>query len=110
MNDNSVLRRKRRAFERTKTLARDPETREIVGPSQRAQLLSMVKAPFTYKFWAEKFEPTDDETLVDGPLLSYSYLEAGMIEMIGALVAYFVVFYQAGFSPYDLRTAQQSQS
>jgi sodium/potassium-transporting ATPase subunit alpha len=28
-------------------------------------------------------EPTDDETLVDGKLLSYAYLEVGMIEAIG---------------------------
>lgn len=31
-------------------------------------------------------ERTDDESLVDGKLLSYSYLEAGVIEMLGAYV------------------------
>jgi sodium/potassium-transporting ATPase subunit alpha len=29
-------------------------------------------------------EETDDEKLVDAKLLSYSYLEAGMIETIGS--------------------------
>lgn len=29
-------------------------------------------------------ERSDGETLVDGKLLSYAYLEAGVIEMIGA--------------------------
>ena len=71
-------------------------------------------------------EQTDDETLVDGKLLSYAYLEAGVIEMIGSyvyqvcnfleggtdrigrrLVAYFVVFFKHGFAPNDLRRAQQ---
>jgi len=45
--------------------------------------------------------------LVDLQLLSYSYLEAGLIETIGALVAYFVVFFKNGFSPNDLRRAQR---
>ena len=31
-------------------------------------------------WWAEKFESTDGEVLVDNNLLSYSYLEAGVIE------------------------------
>ena len=52
--------------------------------------------------------PRTDETLVDGKLLSYAYLEAGLIEMVGALVAYFVVFFKNGFSPSDLRKAQQA--
>jgi len=43
---------------------------------------------------------------VDSKLLSYAYLEAGVIEMLGALVAYFVVFFKKGFTPKDLRRAQ----
>ncbi|EEB90201.1 hypothetical protein MPER_11622, partial [Moniliophthora perniciosa FA553] len=70
-------------------------------------LISKIKVPFTRVFWEDLMEETDDEKLVDAKLLSYSYLEAGMIECIGSLVAYFVVFWVNGFSPRDLRAAQQ---
>jgi sodium/potassium-transporting ATPase subunit alpha len=42
-----------------------------------------LKAPFTKAFWEDVFEGSDNETLVDGKLLSYAYLEAGIIEMLG---------------------------
>ena len=45
---------------------------------------SKVTAPFKRRFWEEAFDRTDAESLVDGKLLSYSYLEAGVIEMLGA--------------------------
>jgi sodium/potassium-transporting ATPase subunit alpha len=47
---------------------------------------------------------------VDGKLLSYAYLEAGVIEVLGALIAYFVVFFKQGFAPGDLRRAQQASA
>jgi sodium/potassium-transporting ATPase subunit alpha len=37
-------------------------------------------------FWADFFEETDGETLVDRKLLSYAYLEAGVIQTLGACV------------------------
>ena len=37
-----------------------------------------LKAPFTREFWLDRFEPSDDETLVDNKVLSYSYLEVGL--------------------------------
>lgn len=43
---------------------------------------SKMKAPFTRSFWEEFLEPTDNETLVDAKLLSYAYLEAGLIETL----------------------------
>lgn len=71
---------------RTKTLRRDPETNEIIRPSRFAQYMMRVKAPFTRHFWEDALERSEDETLVDSKLLSYAYLEAGMIETIGAYV------------------------
>jgi sodium/potassium-transporting ATPase subunit alpha len=47
-------------------------------------MVSKIKLPFTRHFWEDALEPSDDETLVDSKLLSYAYLEAGMIEMLGA--------------------------
>ena len=80
--------RKKRALKRSKTLARDPETNEVIQPSRLALMAEKAKAPFTREFWSDKFEKSDGETLVDSKLLSYAYLEAGMIEML----AWYVVF------------------
>ena len=99
---------KKRALRRTKTLRRDTETQRPVKPSRLSQWAAAAKAPFTREWWEDRFEQTDGETLVDGKLLSYSYLEAGLIETVGALVAYFVVFWKFGFSPSDLKRAQKA--
>ncbi|KAJ7272951.1 aminophospholipid-transporting P-type ATPase [Mycena rebaudengoi] len=110
VNNRSILSLKKKALRRTKTLKRDPETQDILPPSRILSLATKLRAPFTRVYWEDALEGTDGETLVDGKLLSYAYLEAGLIEVLGALVAYFVVFYKAGFSPNDLKRAQQSGS
>jgi len=74
---------KRRALRRTKTLARDSETQQVIPPSRISVFFAKLKAPFTKAFWEDVFEGSDNETLVDGKLLSYAYLEAGIIEMLG---------------------------
>ena len=84
VNDRSILFRKRRALRRSKTLARDAETQEIIQPSRLSTIISKIKTPLKRRFWEDAFETTEDETLVDYKLLSYAYLEAGMIETIGA--------------------------
>ena len=62
---------------------------------------------FTREYWADKFENTGAEVLVDGPLLSWAYLEIGLIEAIGALVSFFVVLYRRGITPHDARIMQK---
>ncbi|KAI0692233.1 aminophospholipid-transporting P-type ATPase [Cytidiella melzeri] len=106
VNQRTITNRKKKALRRTKTLLRDPETNEVVQPSRVYRWKTSLSAPFTREFWEDRFQQADGETLVDGKLLSYAYLEAGVIEMLGALVAYFVVFWKSGFSPSDLRRAQ----
>ena len=72
------------------------------------------------------FEKSDNETLVDGKLLSYAYLEAGVVEFAAGyvdipfdmrtnsyliccrIVSYFIVFGSHGFSPSDLQRAQKA--
>ncbi|KAI0713643.1 aminophospholipid-transporting P-type ATPase [Earliella scabrosa] len=108
VNDRSIMSLKKRALRRTKTLRRDPETQEVIRPSKFSQAMNRMKAPFTRQFWEDTLERTDDETLVDTKLLSYAYLEAGLIEFAGALAAYFVVFLKNGFTPGDLRRAQSA--
>ena len=86
VNERSIRSLKRKALKRTKTLGRDPETQEIIRPSKFSVWLSKLKTPFTRSFWQDLFEPTDNESLVDGKLLSYSYLEAGIIETLATYV------------------------
>lgn len=84
VTDRSIMSLKKRALRRTRTLARDSETQTYIPPSRLSVIISKIKAPFTRVFWEDRFEDSDSESLVDGRLLSYSYLEAGVIEMLGA--------------------------
>ncbi|KAJ3517123.1 hypothetical protein NLJ89_g701 [Agrocybe chaxingu] len=110
VSENSVQILKRRALRRSRTVQRDLETGEVIPLSKFSRWLFKLKTPFRRSFWEDVLEPTENETLVDSKLLSYAYLEAGMIEMIGCLVAYFVVFFKHGFSPADLKKAQATGS
>ncbi|RXW15573.1 hypothetical protein EST38_g10279 [Candolleomyces aberdarensis] len=107
VTERSIHSRKRKGLRRLRTLAHDPETGEVIQPSRISRAFTTLRKPFTRVFWEDLLEPTDDETLVDAKLLSYAYLEVGMIETIGCLVGYFVVFYRNGFSPSDLQRAQK---
>lgn len=84
VSEQSILSRKRRALRRSRTLARDTETQEVIRRSHLSTIVSKIKTPFTRNFWEDVLETSEDETLVDSKLLSYAYLEAGMIEMLGA--------------------------
>ena len=86
VNERSIRSLKRRALKRSQTLARDVETQEVIQPSKFSVWLSKLKTPFTRTFWEDLLEPTDNESLVDGKLLSYSYLEAGLIETLATYV------------------------
>lgn len=84
VNDRSIISLKKRALRRTKTLRRDTETQKVIPDSWFTVTKNKIKAPFTRNFWEDALEQSDAETLVDGKLLSYAYLEAGVIEMVGA--------------------------
>jgi len=75
---------KRRSLRRSKTLGHDTESLSSHRPSRLAALVQKLKSPFTRHFWEDRFESSDDETLVDRRILSYAYLEVGVIEAIGS--------------------------
>jgi len=108
VHERSILALKRKALRRTKTMMRDPETNEIIPPSKFSVYLEKIKKPFTRVFWEDAFEKTDSETLIDWKVLSYSYIEVGIIETLASLAAYFVVFAKNGFSGADLVRAQKA--
>jgi sodium/potassium-transporting ATPase subunit alpha len=66
------------------TLGHDTESQMGHRPSRLATLVRGLKAPFTRQFWEDRFESSDDETLVDSKVLSYAYLEIGLIETLGS--------------------------
>ncbi|KAF2093002.1 P-type cation exchange, alpha subunit of ATPase [Rhizodiscina lignyota] len=103
---------RRRALRRTRSHF-DEESGVIITPESQTKLqrlLYQVRDVFTKDWWKEKFEGTGGEVLVDGPLLSWAYLEIGTIEAIGALTAYFVVLYRRGITPADAKNMQKGST
>ncbi|KAF9568135.1 hypothetical protein EC968_002993 [Mortierella alpina] len=92
---SSIERRKRLAT-RALPVVYDAETGEDIKPGFMARLRHSFAALFTKVYWREKFETTEEEVLVDGRLLSWAYLEIGIIQAIGGLVTFFVVLYKEG--------------
>jgi len=100
---------RRRALRRMRSHF-DDEAGVVVSPEDQTRIqkfLHNVRQPFTKEYWSDKFENTGAEVLVDGPLLSWAYLEIGLIETIGALTSFFVVLYRRGISPYDAHIMQK---
>nr|CDP29118.1 Putative type IIC NA+/K+/H+-transporting ATPase [Podospora anserina S mat+] len=82
----------------------------ILPPENRSKfktLLHNTGHMFTKQYWADKFEGGDAEVLVDGPLLSWAYLEIGIIEAVGAMFSFFFVLHMRGISMRDAYLMQK---
>ncbi|TAQ90786.1 hypothetical protein B7494_g891 [Chlorociboria aeruginascens] len=100
---------RRRALRRTQSHF-DEEAGVVIFPEDQTKLqkwLYKIRQLFTREYWVDRFENTGAEVLVDGPLLSWAYLEIGSIEAVGALTAFFVVMYRRGITPYDAHIMQK---
>ena len=100
---------RRRALRQTQSHF-DDEAGIVISPENQTRirkLLHNIRQIFTREYWLDKFENTGAEVLVDGPLLSWAYLEIGIIECIGSMTAFFVVLYTRGISPYDAHIMQK---
>jgi sodium/potassium-transporting ATPase subunit alpha len=98
-----------RALRRTRSRF-DEEAGVVVALEDQTwlqQYYYKVRQYFTKEYWSDKFENTGAEVLVDGPLLSWAYLEIGVIEAIGALTAFFVILWKRGVSPHDAYIMQK---
>ncbi|KAF9105907.1 hypothetical protein BGX27_009400 [Mortierella sp. AM989] len=94
------IERRRRLAARELSPVLDSESGEVFKPSFLARLGHDFKALFTSVYWHEKFEHTEEEVLVDARLMSWAYLEIGIIQAIGGLVTFFVVLYkEGGYTP-----------
>ena len=103
---------RRRALRQTRSRF-DAEAGVVLSPQDQTKLqnfLYKMGQLFTKAYWLDRFENTGAEILVDGPLLSWAYLEIGTIEAIGALTAFFVIMYRRGISPYDANKMQKGSS
>jgi sodium/potassium-transporting ATPase subunit alpha len=106
-NTTDVFRR--RALRRTRSHY-DAEAGVVVTPEDQTKLQKIshtIRQLFTREYWVDKLENTGAEVLVDGPLLSWAYLEIGMIEAIGALTSFFVVLNHRGVTPHDAYIMQK---
>lgn len=110
VNPESIDRYRRSLIRKEQYIKYDYETGEEIQPNIIQRYRNTLHEIFSAAYWKEKFEKTDDEVLVDLPLLSWAYLEIGIIEAIGAMTAYFVVFWYNGITPYDAVIMQRGAS
>ncbi|KAK9688048.1 hypothetical protein K7432_014546 [Basidiobolus ranarum] len=97
-------------------ISRRPQSRMDVEsgiehkPSKFTLFKHSISQKFTSQYWIEIFEETDDEILVDKGVLSWGYIEAGLIEFAGAILSYFLVlWFEFGISPSEARVMQKAQ-
>ncbi|KAL1920191.1 uncharacterized protein VTP21DRAFT_1337 [Calcarisporiella thermophila] len=98
----SIERIRRLALHRTLTQY-DAVSGELVRASWGRRAWHRLRRTFTAQYWRERFERTDAEVLVDFDTLMWAYVEIGLIETVGSLLAYFVVLYHNGITPSDAR-------
>ena len=76
---------KKRALQRHLKISRRLSTgHQSILQSRLHTLGRQLRGLFSREFWADMWEDTGKESLVDRKLLSYAYLEAGVIEAIAA--------------------------
>ncbi|KAG0166327.1 hypothetical protein DFQ28_001546 [Apophysomyces sp. BC1034] len=109
VHPDSIDRYRRQVLRQERYLDFDADGEEI-KPNFFRKIYNEVHPLTTREYWAEKFEKSDDEVLVDLPLLSWSYLEFGIIESIGSMVTYFVVLWYNNVTPWDAVQLQQGAS
>ncbi|PVU90593.1 hypothetical protein BB559_004561 [Furculomyces boomerangus] len=82
----------------------DPETNMPVKKSKMKKIADNFKKPFTKVFWQDLFEKKYGDLLIDSDLMSYSYIEVGIIMTAGCFLAWALVLNHHGIS---LSTAQK---
>jgi len=106
----SIDRFRRRALRKAALIKYDEESGSEIHPTRLIKIKSALSHFFSKQFWVEAFEKNDGEVLVDGPLLSWAYLEIGMIEAIGVMVSFFLVLHSHNITPADAVQLQKGNS
>ncbi|KAK1753247.1 P-type cation exchange, alpha subunit of ATPase [Echria macrotheca] len=101
---------RRRALRREQSRFDEEAGVIVVADENRSWLRKQahrVRQYFGREYWADRLQNTGAEVLVDGSLLSWAYIEIGLIETIGALASFFVVLDRRGISPRDAYLMQK---
>lgn len=110
VNPESIDRHRRSLYRRQRYIKYDSENGEEIRPPLLRRIYNTLHELFSAGYWKEKFEKTDSEVLVDLPLLSWAYLEIGIIEAIGNMLSYFVVLWYNGITPADAVIMQRGSA
>ena len=94
----SIRRKKEREAEQAAhalVVPQDPESgsEEAQGPSKFQLAVHACKQMTQGWWWRQALSAPDGDVLVDFDILSYSYMEGGVIEFLGALTTFFVVLW-----------------
>lgn len=85
VTEKSILALKKRALHRNLKVARRASmSHQSILRARLADMGTKFRAVFSKDFWADTWEDTGKEALVDRKLLSYAYLEVGVIEAMAA--------------------------
>ncbi|KAJ3275816.1 hypothetical protein HK104_003835 [Borealophlyctis nickersoniae] len=63
-----------------------------------------------YRAWRDIATVGKGERLVDAEVMSWAYLEGGIIQCLGGLLTFFVVLYSFGITPSDAVRAQKGKN
>ncbi|KAJ1799891.1 hypothetical protein LPJ59_001508 [Coemansia sp. RSA 2399] len=88
----------------------DPETGKPKKYKWPVRMAKAIKAPFTRVWWQDRMEKKDGEVLVDGDLLSWSYIEAGLISTMSLTLTFFVILNKHHISPRQARLMAKDTS
>ncbi|KAF2433374.1 hypothetical protein EJ08DRAFT_584098, partial [Tothia fuscella] len=100
---------RRRALRKTRSHF-DEEKGMVVAPENETKFQKYwyrVRLVFNKQWWADIFESTGAEVLIDWSLLSWAYLEIGVLETLGALISFFFVLWRRGIYPQDTPIMQK---
>ena len=67
----SIERLRRDALDRASSIT-DPEAGQTATPSKISSFLSLLKKPFTVRWWSKLLKSTEGDVLVDGTILSWA--------------------------------------
>ncbi|KAJ9050048.1 hypothetical protein DSO57_1018193 [Entomophthora muscae] len=85
----------------------DAETGNRIKPSRMERLKFNLGRWVSREFWAERFEKKEGEVMVDRALIQWAWVEAGIIESVVALLAFFWVLGDHGITLRDAMLMQR---
>jgi sodium/potassium-transporting ATPase subunit alpha len=118
VTDETIQKRRRQVLSKQKAgILPPPENPDNGGgdydeefkvPSRFRRYMHEIKSMFYTQYWIDLFFNNYGEVLVDSEVLVWAFVEAGIIECVGALVTFYAVLH-VGFG-LDIATAVSAQN